>query len=308
MILIFRRFGLVVCLSGLFLLFLNGCFTTRTPGPPEPPPEPPVKKVIKKPEPPPKQVMATPGVKAAPEPKIIKVGGRKKVKPGPKEPKLDVTMLSPVKPRKPKEPQEKIIRLPEISVNFMIYPDNDTGRFLEKDDFVMKWSVLGPFKFNPHEFQQGKVNEAIHREFVATEKNLDGSEKPPKGARWQTFSAKTSTGKNMGKVDLDRLYTRDLDYAAAYAVTYIYSPVDSENLILYTGSDDFIKVWINGKLVHAYNRESREGKWDQDNIKGIKLKKGYNLVVVKCLDLEDNWNFYFRLATRKDLPIKIRAK
>jgi hypothetical protein len=56
-----------------------------------------------------------------------------------------------------------------------------------------------------------------------------------------------------GRVNLDAFYNA-IDHAAAYAVCWLYAPQDIPNAKILVGSDDYIKVWVNGKLVHEDKR------------------------------------------------------
>lgn len=61
----------------------------------------------------------------------------------------------------------------------------------------------------------------------------------------------------------------------------------------------FIRVWVNGKLVHTYNEKRRGLEPDQDELEGISIRKGWNKIVVKCVDVVFDWSFCLRLAPPK---------
>ncbi|OGV51464.1 MAG: hypothetical protein A2017_13355 [Lentisphaerae bacterium GWF2_44_16] len=185
-----------------------------------------------------------------------------------------------------------------------ILPDTEKqpNRFLSENSFVTKWNILGPFTFADADAKE--INDIIHKEFLEDEKDLDGHQNAPQGTRWNLYNAKEY--KNIGEVNIGKLYPADRKNSAVYAVSFLQSPEDLSNLILYTGSKDFIKIWINGKLVHTYNKAPREGVWDQDIVKGIKLQNGINHILVKSAKISNgDWNFFFRLATEDDIPISV---
>jgi len=176
---------------------------------------------------------------------------------------------------------------------------NGKGGFLNQSSFIMSWYLIGPFKFKSVE---GNIaSQAIHREFIPCEKV------PSRNCYRWTFSGGMA-GKVIGEVDLGRVYGNPEPNTAAYALTLLYAPDEMSNLTLLTGSDDYIKVWINGKLVHAYNMTERSGNIDQDKIAAIKLVKGYNLLVVKTVNINDRWIFFFRFATADGSPIEFRQQ
>jgi hypothetical protein len=190
-----------------------------------------------------------------------------------------------------------------INVNKLIMPGEMSSRFLASDCFVTRWNVLGPFVYDPEVIKPDELSELVHASFMQDEKSLAGVEKPDNpNVGWQLVRFESS--KYPGEIDLSKLFNGKARHAAAYAVTYLDCAEPASNLTLYTGGSGFLKVWINHKLVHTYNQTVREGKWDQDIVKGIKLQQGFNQIVVKSVSTGDDWNFYFRLAAENDLPLK----
>ena len=159
----------------------------------------------------------------------------------------------------------------------------------------MLWQLAGPFSFAP--VNGDKLQEVIHHPFVDDEKDL-----PAAALQWRLVNY--IEPEVIGKINLNRIFGKTCEYSAAYAVAHLYSASSMENLILFCGSDDFVKVWINGQLVHTYDKIHRDGTWDQDKVPGIKLNEGYNTVVVKTVNLTSDWNFFFRLAAADGSPLE----
>lgn len=177
-------------------------------------------------------------------------------------------------------------------------PGPGSSRFLSQESFITKWSLLGPFKM-----PEGKdlpLQDMLHKELVDNEKNLNPTVLIAGGFKWGKFVAAGNSP--MGCVDTSKLISEKTVPAAAYLYTEISSPEDLPELIMHTGSACYIKVWINGNLVHAYNREPRKADMDQDTIKGISFKKGTNSILVKCLNISGDWSFYMRLSSSGDIP------
>lgn len=194
---------------------------------------------------------------------------------------------------------------PAQAVSVLELPKPDTSPLLSEKCFVTKWLVLGPFKFGPDDFGGGHQQPANDKEFMPNEGALDGTQKPPEGLKWQEVQFKGD--KLAGQVSLDKLYDK-IDNAAAYAVAWLNCPQEVKDARLLIGSDDYVKVWVNGKLVHTYSTARRASEWDQDTVPGIALQKGYNRVVVKCVDVVFDWDFYFRLADKDGKPITVTSK
>jgi len=202
-------------------------------------------------------------------------------------------------------PQEAEAVEPVGAVNEVVPPGPDADPFLTEEDFVMRWRVLGPFTFDAADFGGGDQPASADELFVEDEAGLTGGEAAPDGTYWHeaTFEGNVQAG----QVDLDALYD-GINHAAAYAVAYLYCPQPIENATLWVGSDDYIKVWINGELVHSYGVERRGSDWDQDEVSGVSMQEGYNRVVVKCVDVVGGWDFYFRLDDAEQNPYMIRPR
>lgn len=193
---------------------------------------------------------------------------------------------------------------PQGPVNVLVPPAQGASPFLTEQNFVTKWAVLGPFTFAEDAFGGEHQQGAVDNQFIPNEAELTPAAEAPKGSKWTVQQFKE--GAQAGAVDLDKLYD-SVDHAAAYAVSYLESPTEVENAKLYLGSDDYIKVWVNGKLVHSYKTERRGSDWDQDVAQNVHLNKGLNRVVVKVVDVVGGFDFYFRLTDAKDMPYTVKA-
>lgn len=166
--------------------------------------------------------------------------------------------------------------------------------------FVTAWAVFGPFKFKETDFGGDQQQASVDKAFVADEAGLNGTQAVPAGVAWKVM--KFTGGEGEGQIDLDGIYDA-ADHATAYAVAWLDAPEEMKDLQIRFGSDDYAKIWINGKLVHTYKAERRSGEADTDTVPGISLRKGTNRVVVKCVDVVMGWNFYFRLTDAKGTPV-----
>jgi len=193
---------------------------------------------------------------------------------------------------------------PTQAISNLALPTGQTGMAVTEKHFVMDWLMLGPITFKEADFGGDHQQPSADQEFVKNEGRLDGTQTPPEGAKWQENRFASVQGD--GRVALDAFYS-GADHVAAYAVAWLKCPAAVKDAKLYVGSDDYLKIWINGKRVHTYKTERRAGEADQDCVTGIALKQGYNRVVVKCVDVILGWNFYFRLTDAKDRPIAVKA-
>jgi CubicO group peptidase (beta-lactamase class C family) len=94
-------------------------------------------------------------------------------------------------------------------------------------------------------------------------------------------------------VDLNKVFG-PRDFVVAYAAATIESPED-QSRIAGLGSDDAVRVWVNGELVHD-NAAARALMVDND-VFPIKLKKGANRIVIKVANDQGEWGFAFRFLS-----------
>jgi hypothetical protein len=148
--------------------------------------------------------------------------------------------------------------------------------------FIRDWNLVGPFN-------------AADMDDLPTVYPPETEEAPAKTYRgkngaavaWRTFRADET-----GYVRLDDLITPN-EQAIVYGLAYVLSPDDREAALL-LGSDDGVRVWVNGGIVHT-NPTYRAAEPDLDRV-AVRLKKGWNKVLVKVLQGAGGWGFYLRIA------------
>lgn len=105
-----------------------------------------------------------------------------------------------------------------------------------------------------------------------------------------------------GVIRFDKLFRTTKD-AVAYAACVVESPEDVE-VVLVSGADDALKVWLNGELLLQTSMKARSG--DQPvygnlgraaNFTSARLKKGQNFLLVKVPQLERMWGFNCSLVS-----------
>ncbi len=132
---------------------------------------------------------------------------------------------------------------------------------------------------------------------------------PPekKGAgdvQWQVLS------KGIGAQVIDLKQAFGGDNRAVYMKTGVFSPAEKD-VLMEMGSDDGIKLWINGKLTHA-NNANRPCKPAEDKAKA-KLRKGWNALLVKISQNGGDWSFCIRIcrpdgAALEGLRVNVEGK
>jgi len=162
----------------------------------------------------------------------------------------------------------------------------DTSQTMLKD-----WKLVGPF-----DNANGNGFDAVY----GPEKDVTLAAYPGLGGKavsWQRVKSAAPLG--AGSINpLNRFGVNE--NACAYALTKIVSDRE-RNVTLFTGSDDTITVWVNGKKVLAKNL-SRAAVPDSDHA-DITLKKGENILLVKVCQNGGGWEFYLRLGDEFGLPV-----
>ncbi len=160
--------------------------------------------------------------------------------------------------------------------------------------FMKSWLIAGPVSvkkdtLKPDDALQEKAFKGDAKEGLnfAAGKSFPVEQKE---YNWQLI-----TGGDI--IDLDTFYKgKDFVYAYAMAEIKAAAPV---SVMLALGSDDGIKVWHNGKLVHE-NWIPRAVNKDDDLVP-LNLVKGSNQVVLKVQDMEGGWGFTARLLDKTAL-------
>jgi hypothetical protein len=131
------------------------------------------------------------------------------------------------------------------------------------------------------------------------EKGGPMSVQPVAGQKQEVFG-ETFTWKALkpedGLVDfLDGRSYGSLDYCVGYAWTEVEMAEDVDAWLGF-GSDDGVKVWVNGELVN--DRWIARRSLLDDEVIPLRLKKGKNAFLVKIQNVRGNWSFTARLRLR----------
>ena len=166
--------------------------------------------------------------------------------------------------------------------------------------FMKTWFVAGPIPVsanssNPDGSQQQK---AFKEDVLAPVNAVMGKPLTPiqvnqKPVQWKLISSANDA------VVLDTVFGKTgNDFVYAYALAEVKADQPS-TMMLGVGSDDGVKVWLNGKLVHE-NWVPRGINKDEDLVP-LHLVKGSNQVLLKVQDMQGGWGFMVRLLDKAAL-------
>ena len=140
------------------------------------------------------------------------------------------------------------------------------------DGHITLWVVCGPYTGTPNALFAG-----VHPPEQLNAEAIDWQ--PVNGADGPFTRFITPGGINLGAIigGTNR---------AAYLRTSVYSP-EKRDAVLELGSDDAIKAWLNGKLVHSNNaRRAMKPATDKTN---VVLEKGWNVLLLKVIQATGEW-------------------
>jgi hypothetical protein len=96
-------------------------------------------------------------------------------------------------------------------------------------------------------------------------------------------------------IDFKTLGGAPSSHGVAYAVCYLVTDEDLHDLEIRIGSDDHVKIYLNGEQIHR-NPAIRSIGDNQDRVRNLNLKKGTNVLVFKVVNLEGEWSGCLRFA------------
>ncbi len=167
----------------------------------------------------------------------------------------------------------------------------------QQESYIQDWKVIGPF---------------------AGDLELTGFERPGPVPVLPDFR-KTYKGKNnktvkwidYRKPDQPKFAALPTDLGEAFGVSYqpamfAYAATNVESdrerdVLLFAKGDETIAIWVNGKQVMAKNMG--EMPWKDEESAKIHLKKGKNIIFVKCHQKWLYWEFVLRLAELDGYPL-----
>jgi len=160
---------------------------------------------------------------------------------------------------------------------------------------VTNWRLAGPFEL-------GDQNKGWGAKLV-NEPDIQLDASYQSGNQQISWKRVTQTN-HRGVINLlNAIAARENCVAYAYAEIQVEKETKAE---LRIGSDDSVRVWFNGELIHK-KFESRGVKIDQDRLP-VTLKAGTNRILVKILQLNGGWAFCMRVTTPEGIPVNFVQK
>ena len=153
------------------------------------------------------------------------------------------------------------------------------ARVESTDQFINQWWLIGPFENAERKGFSTVYPPEQGFDSTKTYAGVNGTK-----VKWKTYSDQTS-----GYIDLAKLFSPKKD-VVSYAYRTVNLP-EAKVLKFGVGSNDGVRVWINGKLV-LDRKVLRPAVPNEDQI-SVPMKKGENAILVKVDQTGNKWGFYF---------------
>jgi len=187
---------------------------------------------------------------------------------------------------------------------------NSTG---EKDsgNFIRRWLALGPFVEGELAIKAIEVDYLKQATGIPESQFATLSGVPKAGDSVFLTLEGYATQERIWKVlempeswDVNRMLLKEgyVDFAVAYLLTFIESK-EATRRELMIGSDDAVKVWLNGELVHTAALD-RSLRVNEDRF-AVNLKDGVNVLMMKVANTGGYWALSVRFADDEGLKFLI---
>ncbi|MFH1417520.1 MAG: TIM-barrel domain-containing protein [Planctomycetota bacterium] len=157
---------------------------------------------------------------------------------------------------------------------------------------INAWYVLGPFGVPFDEALDKVLPPEEEIDLNAKYKGMDGEE-----IAWRKVVREIAPGVNLLDeffIDFDDVFGGRRYQCVSYGLTYLHAP-EAMDATLALGTDDGVRVWLNGKQVHRFDG-GRAYTSKEDRVP-VKLRKGSNTLLLKisqgggdsgfCIHVED---------------------
>lgn len=110
-------------------------------------------------------------------------------------------------------------------------------------------------------------------------------------------------------VQAGMITNNDMNDVSSYALTTIVASEAMDNVTLGVSSDDSVKVWLNGEVVHtnAVNR-GRGGAGSFQDVITVDLREGNNILLIKVSERGGGWGMYAGIGADVETVYKSTAE
>jgi hypothetical protein len=167
----------------------------------------------------------------------------------------------------------------------------------DAEGFIRDWLILAPLSIG----DSGGADEIDKKQFA------DEAQPAAKDGAKQKVGEKELTWKKTATpafyIDFKELHPDQAEHVAGWAVAYVVSADEKTGLTLKMNSNDQGKVYLNGKELVKFTETRTLEKDTEDSATGVTLKKGVNVLVLKVINEENNWQGSVRFMNAAGKPV-----
>jgi len=197
-----------------------------------------------------------------------------------------------------KRPWVVALSLVWLSQGFSTFADEPLHFHLSPRGFVATWLVRGPFpnaslKERDVDYLLDQGGESKTPSLGEVASRAVGQAEPTDNSKWRVYLGASHL------VNFAQTF-RPTEKVLAYA----YALIESEKrqpVVLKLGSDDGVKVWLNGTLIH--DKAVYRGIRVDEDVVHAELRQGVNSVLVKVDQGYGDWGFCLRLTDPEGNPL-----
>ena len=167
----------------------------------------------------------------------------------------------------------------------------------DPEGFIRDWLVLAPLPIG----DSSGADELDKKQFAE-----EASPAAKEGAVQKVGGKELTWAKTTAKafyLDFKELNPAQSEHVIAWAVAYLVSPDEKTGLTLKMNSNDQGKVYLNGKELVKFADTRTLEKDAEDTATGVTLKKGVNVLVLKVINEENNWQGSVRFLDAAGKPL-----
>ncbi len=153
---------------------------------------------------------------------------------------------------------------------------------------ITDWMVIGPFDNIGSKGHDHVYPPETETDLTATYSGVNGEP-----VKWQEHQ----NPKYLGKIDFLPIF-KNTEYVCAYAAVNV-KAAEKQKVQFRVGSNDLVKIWLNGKQVWNWNNPSGRIISLDNDIIPVTLPAGRSRILLKVSNLGGNWGFCFRITDNK---------
>ena len=178
--------------------------------------------------------------------------------------------------------------------------------YVSSEYFLRNWALVGLWPFDRTAFPTEQCAGHSAVPLVKDEGKLVpriGQEVD--GRKWLIYQG--TAQQDAHYADLTAFYKGMPRHTVCYAAADVWCDDEMKGVTLCFGCADSCRIYLNGKLIHVYDKARRAADPDTDRIKGLTLNKGWNLLLCRIGNVMHGAGLYARFADEKDFPIKVEC-